>query len=178
MTKKKRLHRLLALIIPLLLLGVGLVSLYLSEPPKRVWVIHSHDAMYEQYKEYNQLLAKELRSHGVRAELSFNYLDCNRYIEIHEDSIMNHWIDSVSQRGSWPDLIITTEDQSTYALLMSLAAVVMLCMLPFRLAKAFGKSVFFGIGLLLLSPVFLLILGFDGSAYCLAASGSGRRLGK
>lgn len=119
MTNKKRLHRLLVLIIPLLLLGVGMVSLYLSEPPKRVWVIHSHDAMYEQYKEYNQLLAKELRSHGVRAELSFNYLDCNRYIEIHEDSIMNHWIDSVSQRGSWPDLIITTEDQSTYALLMT-----------------------------------------------------------
>ena len=67
---------------------------------------------------------------------------------------------------------------ATYALLMSLAAVVMLCMLPFRLAKAFGKSVFFGIGLLLLSPVFLLILGFDGSAYCLGTTGSGRRLGK
>ena len=75
---------------------------------------------------------------------------------------------------TWPFLILA----ATYALLMSLAAVVMLCMLPFRLAKAFGKSVFFGIGLLLLSPVFLLILGFDGSAYCLAATGSGRRLGK
>ena len=55
MTNKKRLHRLLVLIIPLLLLGVGMVSLYLSEPPTRVWVFHSHDAMNEQYKEYNQL---------------------------------------------------------------------------------------------------------------------------
>lgn len=63
-----------------------------------------------------------------------------------------------------------------YAMLMSLAAAVMIAWLPFRLAKAFGKTVFFGIGLLLLPPVFLLILGFDGSVYTLSAAGSGRRL--
>ena len=65
---------------------------------------------------------------------------------------------------------------STYAMLMSLAAGVMAMILPFRLAKTFGKDVFFGIGLLLFGPIFLLILGFDGSKP-LESTGSGRRLG-
>ena len=35
----------------------------------------------------------------------------------------------------------------------------------FRLAKCFGKGVGFGFGLLLLSPIFSVILGFDDSQY-------------
>lgn len=37
--------------------------------------------------------------------------------------------------------------------------------LCFKLAKAFGKGVGFGFGLLFLPPIFLLILGFDSSNY-------------
>ena len=33
------------------------------------------------------------------------------------------------------------------------------------LAHAYGKSTAFGIGLIFLSPIFMLILGFDGSQY-------------
>ena len=40
-----------------------------------------------------------------------------------------------------------------------------LIMLIFRLAKAFGKSVLFGFGLLLLYPIFILILAFGDSTY-------------
>ena len=38
-------------------------------------------------------------------------------------------------------------------------------MLVFRLAKAFGKNVLFGFGLLFLSPIFILILAFGNSTY-------------
>ncbi len=86
-------------------------------PTKRVWVIHSHELDYEQYEEYNELLRKELQRRGIRAQLSFSYMECNRHIEVDEDRIVRHWIDSVSTQGSWPDLVITTEDQATYALL-------------------------------------------------------------
>ncbi|MCB9498614.1 MAG: hypothetical protein H6687_01850 [Bacillales bacterium] len=35
----------------------------------------------------------------------------------------------------------------------------------FKLAKAFGKGVGFGLGLFLLCPIFMLILAFDQSKY-------------
>lgn len=35
----------------------------------------------------------------------------------------------------------------------------------FKLAKAFGKGAGFGVGLFLLSPIFMLILAFDNSKY-------------
>ena len=99
------------------LIAIVYFSYQASFTPKRVWVIHSHEPDYEQYEEYNRLLHKELKRRGIKAQLSFSYLECNRYIEVHEDSIMRHWIDSVASHGPWPDLIITTEDQATYALL-------------------------------------------------------------
>lgn len=37
--------------------------------------------------------------------------------------------------------------------------------LQFKLAKAFGKGIGFGFGLLFLSPIFYIILGFDESYY-------------
>lgn len=38
-------------------------------------------------------------------------------------------------------------------------------MLLIKLAESFGKGYFFGIGLILLSPIFICILGFDSSEY-------------
>lgn len=43
--------------------------------------------------------------------------------------------------------------------------VVVLIMLCFKLAKAFGQGTGFGFGLLFLSPIFMLILGFGSSQY-------------
>ena len=82
-----------------------------------IWVVHSHEHSYEQYVEYNQLLEKNFARQGIRAQFRYNYLNCNRFIEVAEDSICKHWIDSVDAAGKWPDLIITTEDQATYAML-------------------------------------------------------------
>ena len=111
-------HHLLYLLCPLLLIAAVLFAWSrCQQPTKHIWVLHSHDTNYEQYKTYNRLLAKELKKQGIHAELSFNYLNCNKYIEVAEDSIMRHWIDSVEAHHAWPDLIIVTEDQATYALL-------------------------------------------------------------
>ena len=43
--------------------------------------------------------------------------------------------------------------------------IVMAIILCFKLAKAFGRGVGFGFGLLLLYPVFIMILGFGKSEY-------------
>ena len=116
MLKEKRYLYLITLLL-IAVAGIGVVWLFGGYNTKHIWVIHSHDEGYEQYEEYNRKLIRELRNRGVNAHLSFSYLNCNKYIEIHEDSIMKHWIDSVEQHHRWPDLIITTEDQATFALL-------------------------------------------------------------
>lgn len=46
-----------------------------------------------------------------------------------------------------------------------IAALVLSIMLNIKLAKVFGKSTGFAIGLILLNPIFLLILGFGDAKY-------------
>ena len=54
---------------------------------------------------------------------------------------------------------------TAFGALLSLAAVIMGLMLPFRLAKAFGKGKLFGLGLLIFHTINLLILGFGSAEY-------------
>lgn len=46
-----------------------------------------------------------------------------------------------------------------------LVNIVFLIMTQYRLAKAFGKGIGFTLGLIILSPIFLLILGFGSAEY-------------
>lgn len=50
-------------------------------------------------------------------------------------------------------------------LLIPIANIVVVIMTQIKLAKAFGKSTGFAVGLILLSPIFYVILGFDSSEY-------------
>lgn len=50
-------------------------------------------------------------------------------------------------------------------LLIPIANIVVVIMTQIKLAKAFGKSTGFAAGLILLSPIFYVILGFDSSEY-------------
>lgn len=50
-------------------------------------------------------------------------------------------------------------------LLIPIVNVVYAIMLNFRLAKSFGKGIGFGFGLLFLSTIFTLILGFGSASY-------------
>ena len=50
-------------------------------------------------------------------------------------------------------------------LLVPIVNIVYTIMLYVRLAKAFGKSTGFAVGLIFFAPIFMLILGFDSSQY-------------
>lgn len=50
-------------------------------------------------------------------------------------------------------------------LLIPIANIVVVIMTQIKLAKAFGKSTGFAVGLILLPPIFYVILGFDSSEY-------------
>jgi hypothetical protein len=50
-------------------------------------------------------------------------------------------------------------------MLIPLVNLVFLFIISFELAEHFGKSKLFGVGLVLLAPIFYLILGFDESKY-------------
>lgn len=50
-------------------------------------------------------------------------------------------------------------------LLIPVIGVIYHILLNLRLARAFGKGLFFGLGLILFTPLFLLFLGFGGAEY-------------
>lgn len=50
-------------------------------------------------------------------------------------------------------------------LLIPLVNIIIALILPFSLARSFGKGFGFGLGLLLLNFIFILILAFDGSEW-------------
>ncbi len=70
----------------------------------------------------------------------------------------------------------TTGMMSGIGMLMILAAMLMGICVNFKLAAAYGKSFAFGLGLTVLQPVFLLVLGCCASGSTQAAP-RGRRLG-
>jgi hypothetical protein len=53
----------------------------------------------------------------------------------------------------------------TLGMFVPLLNVFVLIRLVFELARAFGRGIGFGVGLLLLSPIFVPVLGFGGSQY-------------
>ena len=71
-------------------------------------------------------------------------------------AVVNHF----SGGRSDPETLI---DVITFVL--GILALVLSCMESLRLARAFGKSRRFGVGLFLLGPIFRLILGFGSARY-------------
>lgn len=98
-----------------LILGMALFLANCHTPKKRVLVIHSYASDYPAYPEYNRLIAREFKKAGVKAELAFLYLDCERYNAEEEISRMNHLLDSIA--GWHPDIILLNDDQATYSTL-------------------------------------------------------------
>lgn len=50
-------------------------------------------------------------------------------------------------------------------MLLNVVAIVIACIESFKLSKAFGHGVGFGLGLIFLNPVFMMILGYGKSEY-------------
>ena len=71
-------------------------------------------------------------------------------------AILNIFSTTGSNPATWLDFVIA---------ILCIIALVLSCMQSMRLAKAFGKGTGFGIGLLLLGPIFRLVLGFGKAQY-------------
>lgn len=90
-----------------------------GDPPTtaRILMIHSFEADYPAYPDYNRLLQAYLRQEGIEAEIRTAYLDCEQYRAWDEEKRMRECLDSIAP---WhPDLIMVGEDQATYSLLAS-----------------------------------------------------------
>lgn len=90
-----------------------------GDPPTtaRILMIHSFEADYPAYPDYNRLLQAYLRQEGIEAEIRTAYLDCEQYRAWDEEKRMRECLDSIAP---WhPHLIMVAEDQATYSLLAS-----------------------------------------------------------
>lgn len=98
-----------------IILLLSIVFLGCSKPEKKVLVIHSYEESFPQYPEYNEMIAENFKSQGIKADIRTFYLDCETYREQEEIDRLSHLLDSMA---SWsPDIILVNEDQATYSLL-------------------------------------------------------------
>lgn len=81
----------------------------------RVLVIHSYEASYVAYPEFNRMIAEEFNKRGIKADIRTYYLNCENYGEEAEIERISHLLGSLS--GWHPDVILVNEDQATYSLL-------------------------------------------------------------
>lgn len=89
-----------------------------ADPPRtaRVLMIHSFEADYPAYKDFNRMLRTYLRQAGIEADLRTVYLDCEQYRAWDEEKRMKECLDTIA--GWQPDIILVGEDQATYSLLI------------------------------------------------------------
>lgn len=88
-----------------------------GEPPHtaRILMIHSFEADYPAYPDFNRMLRTYLNKEGIQADLRVAYLDCEQYRAWDEEKRMRQCLDTIA---AWqPDLILVSEDQATYSLL-------------------------------------------------------------
>ena len=78
-------------------------------------MIHSFEADYPAYADYNRMLRAYLRRAGIEADIRTAYLDCEQYRAWDEEKRMKECLDTMA--GWNPDLILVGEDQATYSLL-------------------------------------------------------------
>lgn len=99
----------------LIILGAALSLISCHSAKKRILVIHSYASDYPAYPEYNHLIARDFRQAGMKVELSFFYLDCERYNAKGEIDRLNRLLDSIA--GWQPELVLLNDDQATYSAL-------------------------------------------------------------
>ena len=88
-----------------------------STPAKHVLVIHSYEESFPLYPEYDEMIADNFSSKGIKANIRTFYLDCESHREQEETDRISHLLDSLYD---WrPDIILVNDDQATYSLLMT-----------------------------------------------------------
>ncbi|MDD6209946.1 MAG: histidine kinase dimerization/phospho-acceptor domain-containing protein, partial [Bacteroidales bacterium] len=79
-------------------------------------IVHSFDSNLPDYKNLNKLVQENLEKKNVPAEISTFYLDCDTYDREDEIQRIYNYIDTLTFK---PDIILVTDDQATYSLLVS-----------------------------------------------------------
>lgn len=114
MAKKLHIYKQILLLWCLL---IGLAGC--GDPPRtaRILMVHSFEADYPAYPDFNRMLRSYLRQAGIQADLRTAYLDCEQYRAWDEEKRMKECLDTIA---SWePDLIMVAEDQAIYSLLIT-----------------------------------------------------------
>lgn len=99
------------------LAGIAAILFSCFHPRKtyKVLVVHSYEADYAAYPDFDRMIDQEFRSEGISADIRTFYLNCEQYRASAEETRMYLYMDSIS---AWkPDLILVYEDQATYTLL-------------------------------------------------------------
>lgn len=82
-----------------------------------VLVIHSYEADFTAYEEFNSRLAQAFRYRSVEPNLRFIYTDCERYNSQDEVTHLSAMLDSL---GTWlPSVVLVNDDQALYSFLMT-----------------------------------------------------------
>jgi len=88
---------------------------YDNTSSKRIFIIHSYEPNYPSYSFTEDLIKKKFKESGEKVEVRTFYLNCEKYIEREENSLMKKALDSITP---WkPNLILVFDDQATYTLM-------------------------------------------------------------
>lgn len=83
----------------------------------KILVVHSYEAAYEGYRDYNQYILDGFHKKGYNIELETVYLNCETHGEDEEIRYMNSLLVDLEKKNWKPDLILVNEDQAHYSLL-------------------------------------------------------------
>lgn len=113
--KSKWKHNISIALVFMAMLSVLSSCNFVKNEKHNILVVLSNEPTYHPYERYGKALKKALADEGVKANIEYFYLDCERYNE--DDEISR--LDSVanSYHGRKLDLIIVNGDQATYSLL-------------------------------------------------------------
>ena len=81
-----------------------------------ILVIHSNQKGYVPYERYNKSFSKALGKEGLKANVSYFYLNCEKYNSKDEISRLDSVVNSHAKKND-VDLIVVNGDQATYSLL-------------------------------------------------------------
>ena len=83
----------------------------------KVLVVHSYEATYEGYRDFNQYVLDEFHKKGYNIDLEVVYLNCERHNEKNEILYMDSLLRGLEKKDWKPDIILVNEDQAHYSLL-------------------------------------------------------------
>ncbi|MGL5272271.1 MAG: sensor histidine kinase, partial [Phocaeicola sp.] len=103
------------LILAAWLMAAGCTS-FGNKNQRKVLIVNSYGRRSSLYLEFHKTQLQALENAGIKAEIRYIYLDCQKYNEQEEIERMRVLVDSAT--SSWkPEVILVNDDQATHSLL-------------------------------------------------------------